>query len=209
MLSSLYSKQCSKAILSRYYGTLTPTSAQRKTIYALSTPPGKGGVAVVRISGPDALQVWRQMVRSTDSQPKPDPKPWKLQRCHIVHPKTGALVDDGLAVYFKGGRHVCLTGSKLIVEAPYSFTTQPSLELHVHSGRALITSLLSSLAALPFLRPAEPGEFTRQAFLGGRIDLTQVEGLQDLIDADTEVQRVWALESAAVCLGLLYNDSSN
>jgi len=91
-----------------------------------------------------------------------------------------------------------LTESMFISTAPYSFTTQPSLELHVHSGRALITSLLSSLATLPFLRPAEPGEFTRQAFLGGRIDLTQVEGLQDLIDADTEVQRAWALKSTAV-----------
>jgi tRNA U34 5-carboxymethylaminomethyl modifying GTPase MnmE/TrmE len=73
------------------------------------------------------------------------------------------------------------------------------LELHIHSGRALISALLSSLALLPNLRPAEPGEFTRQALLGGRLDLTQVEGLHDLIEADTEVQRVWALGSAGVC----------
>lgn len=82
--------------------------------------------------------------------------------------------------------------------APYTYTTHPTVELHIHSGRALISSLLSSLALLPNLRPAEPGEFTRQAFLGGRLDLTQVEGLHDLIEADTEVQRVWALGTAGV-----------
>ena len=62
----------------------------------------------------------------------------------------------------------------------------------------MISALLSSLSTLPTLRPADPGEFTRQALLGGRLDLTQVEGLHDLIEADTEVQRVWALDSAAV-----------
>ena len=58
--------------------------------------------------------------------------------------------------------------------------------------------MLSSLSSLPNLRPAEPGEFTRQALLGGRLDLTQVEGLHDLIEADTELQRTWALTSALV-----------
>lgn len=85
---------------------------------------------------------------------------------------------------------------------PFSYTTKPTLELHIHSGRALITALLSSLALLPNLRPAEPGEFTRQALLGGRLDLTQVEGLHDLIEADTEVQRIWALGGAGVCSSL-------
>ena len=85
-----------------------------------------------------------------------------------------------------------------LLTAPYSYTTHPTVELHIHSGRALISALLSSLSTLPTLRAAEPGEFTRQALLGGRLDLTQVEGLHDLIEADTEVQRVWALGSAAV-----------
>ncbi|KIM42801.1 hypothetical protein M413DRAFT_26792 [Hebeloma cylindrosporum] len=139
----------------RSFANLPTTNAQRQTIYALSTPPGKGGVAIVRVSGPDALTVWKRMDES--------------------------LIDDGLAVYFR---------------APYSYTTRPTIELHIHSGRALISALLSSLSSLPNLRPAEPGEFTRQAFQGGRLDLTQVEGLHDLIEADTEVQRVWALGSA-------------
>ncbi|KAF9475886.1 tRNA modification GTPase TrmE [Pholiota conissans] len=166
----------------RNIANLTTTDAQRNTIYALSTPPGKGGVAIVRVSGPDAKLVWERMVRSHNPMKQmKDPTPWKMQRCHIVHPENESLIDDGLAVYFR---------------APYSFTTKPTLELHIHSGRALISALLSSLSLFPGLRPAEPGEFTRQALLGGRLDLTQVEGLHDLIEADTEVQRVWALGSA-------------
>ena len=72
------------------------------------------------------------------------------------------------------------------------------LELHVHSGRAIISSVLGALSSLDLCRPAEPGEFTRRAFLGGRLDLTQVEGLKDLINADTETQRKVALNAAAV-----------
>jgi tRNA U34 5-carboxymethylaminomethyl modifying GTPase MnmE/TrmE len=91
----------------------------------------------------------------------------------------------------------------LLLPAPYSYTTYPTVELHIHSGRALISALLSSLSELPTLRPADPGEFTRQALLRGRLDLTQVEGLHDLIEADTEVQRVWALGSAAVLFSFI------
>jgi tRNA modification GTPase len=91
--------------------------------------------------------------------------------------------------------------------APHTYTTHPTVELHIHSGRALISALLASLSVLPNLRQAEPGEFTRQALLGGRLDLTQVEGLHDLIEAETEVQRFWALESAGVSITLsIQND---
>lgn len=72
------------------------------------------------------------------------------------------------------------------------------LELHIHSGRAIVSSVLTALSRLPFCRPAEPGEFTRRAFQGGRLDLTQVEGLKDLIDAETEGQRRIALRAAGV-----------
>ena len=184
----------------RCLSTLLASNTQRQTIYALSTPPGKGGVAIVRISGPDAKVVWDNMVRShKPNKPIKDPIPWKLHRCHIVHPKNKSLIDDGLAVYFKGTLHLPFFSLKTnTTTAPYSYTTYPTVELHIHSGRALISALLSSLSTLPTLRPADPGEFTRQALLGGRLDLTQVEGLHDLIEADTEVQRVWALGSAAV-----------
>lgn len=81
---------------------------------------------------------------------------------------------------------------------PRSFTTEDVLELHIHSGRALVAAVLRALARLPQCRPAEPGEFTRRAFAGGRLDLTQVEGLRDLIDAETEGQRRLALRAAGV-----------
>ena len=73
--------------------------------------------------------------------------------------------------------------------APNSFTTQPLLELHTHSSLSVLTKVLASLSTIPHLRPAERGEFTRQAFLAGRMDLTEVEGLRDLIEAETEGQR--------------------
>ncbi|TFK74386.1 tRNA modification GTPase TrmE [Pluteus cervinus] len=154
----------------------TLSDAQRRTIYALSTPPGKGGVAVIRVSGPHALLVWESMVRKPGHAPLPSP--WRMERCKIIHPETREHLDEGLAVFFKG---------------PKSFTTEDVLELHIHSGRAVISSVLNALGALPFCRQAEAGEFTRRAFLGGRLDLTQVEGLQDLINADTESQRRLAL----------------
>ncbi|KAI9063440.1 tRNA modification GTPase TrmE [Trametes sanguinea] len=165
--------------------TLPLSDAQKRTIYALSTPPGKAGVAVIRISGPDALEVWRRMVQVSQSGKgkarESIPESWRMHRCRIVHPLGGDILDDGLAVFFKG---------------PRSFTTEDVLELHVHSGRAVISSVLNAIACLPFCRPAEPGEFTRRAFEGGRLDLTQVEGLRDLIDAETEVQRKLALRNA-------------
>lgn len=90
---------------------LVLSDAQRKTIYALSTPPGKAGVAVIRISGVDALQVWRSVVcRPSKGRSlvkarihiEGDPEPWRMYRCEVVHPETQELLDSGLAIYFKG-----------------------------------------------------------------------------------------------------------
>ena len=83
--------------------------------------------------------------------------------------------------------------------APKSFTTEDVIELHIHSGRAIVSSVLSALSCIPTCRPAEAGEFTRRAFQSGRLDLTQVEGLKDLINAETESQRKFALIAAGVC----------
>ncbi|KAL5527216.1 hypothetical protein ACEPAG_6007 [Sanghuangporus baumii] len=201
-----------------------PSDAQRQTIYALATPPGKGGVAIIRVSGPDASAVFRRIVRPVsksksksrslaeyDSEGKGKGKdkedvglePRKMVRCTVVDPVSGEALDDGLAVFFK---------------APNSFTTEDVLELHLHSGRAIISGVLSALQRLSvplpsssqdrgiysnpederplLLRPAERGEFTRRAYLGGRLDLTQAEALRDLIDAETEAQRRVALSAA-------------
>ncbi|TFY59822.1 hypothetical protein EVJ58_g5531 [Rhodofomes roseus] len=104
-----------------------------------------------------------------------------MYRCKVTHPASGEVLDDGLAVYFK---------------APKSFTTEDVVELHIHSGRAVVSSVLAALSRIPACRPAEAGEFTRRAFKGGRLDLTQVEGLKDLINAETESQRKAALIAA-------------
>ncbi|ESK93557.1 trna modification gtpase mitochondrial-like [Moniliophthora roreri MCA 2997] len=158
------------------------SDAQRKTIYALSTPPGKAGVGIIRVSGPDALRVWSAVLRTSIGSGLAAPTPWKMQRCRVVHPeRQDEVLDDGMAIFFR---------------APKSFTTEDVLELHIHSGRAIVSAVLKALSSLPSCRPAEPGEFTRRAFQGGRLDLTQVEGLKDLIDAETESQRAVALRAA-------------
>ncbi|KAF9224381.1 tRNA modification GTPase TrmE [Gyrodon lividus] len=161
----------------------TPSDAQRRTIYALSTPPGKGGVAVIRISGPDAHKVRKAVTRAVRPRATNKvPVPWVAELREVIDPVTRDKLDDGLVLFFKG---------------PKSFTTEDVLELQVHSGRAVLSSILQALSKLPYCRPAQAGEFTRRAFEGGRVDLTQVEGLRDLIDAETEAQRRFAVNSVA------------
>ncbi|KIK94411.1 hypothetical protein PAXRUDRAFT_828018 [Paxillus rubicundulus Ve08.2h10] len=161
----------------------TPSDAQRRTIYALSTPPGKGGVAVIRVSGPHASKVWKAVTRSVRTcATNKVPVPWVAELREVIDPVTREKLDVGLVLFFKG---------------PKSFTTEDVLELQVHSGRAVLSSVLQALSKLPYCRPAQAGEFTRRAFEGGRLDLTQVEGLRDLIDAETEVQRRVAVNGAS------------
>lgn len=91
-------------------GVPVKSDAQRKTVFALSTPAGKAGVAVVRVSGPEVLDVWRAMVRKHGKKAAgvDRPRPWKMEYCEVVHPQTGEVLDSGLAVYFRGGfRKVC------------------------------------------------------------------------------------------------------
>ena len=179
---------------------------EKKTIYALSTPPGRGGIGVIRVSGPDALNVYSQMVRVgtgvsvKGKQKEVVPEPWRMRRCSIVHPESQDVLDEGMAVFFQGpslkvGRRYILSSE---TTAPHSFTAEHTVELHTHSGPALLSSVLSSLALFPNLRPAQPGEFTKRAFLNGRLDLTQVEGIKDLIDAETEEQRKSAVRVVGV-----------
>ena len=101
-----------------------------------------------------------------------------------------------------------LPGTHSLHTGPRSFTSEDVVELHVHSGRAVISATLSALSKLPTFRPAEPGEFTRRAYLNGRLDLTQVEGLKDLIDAETEGQRRVAVRAAEVNSPLNFRYSS-
>ncbi|MEE8188404.1 MAG: tRNA uridine-5-carboxymethylaminomethyl(34) synthesis GTPase MnmE [Kiloniellales bacterium] len=141
------------------------------TIFALSSAPGRAGVAVLRLTGPQAGPALEAL-----AGPLPPPRRAQLRR--IGDPATHEAIDRGLVLWFPG---------------PGSFTGEDMAELHLHGGRAVVAAAVEALGALPGLRPAEPGEFTRRAFDRGRLDLAEVEGLADLINAETEAQRRQAL----------------
>lgn len=145
------------------------------TIFALSTAPGRAAVAVIRVSGPGAAGALRAL---TGREP-PAPRQAALRR--IVDPADGRLLDAALVLFFAG---------------PRTETGEDMAEFQVHGGRAVVAGVLGALARLPGLRPAEPGEFTRRAVANGKIDLTAAEAVADLVDADTERQRVQALAEA-------------
>lgn len=140
------------------------------TIFALATVPGKSGVAVVRVSGPNAFTSCRLF----GFEPIP-PRRTALRR--LVHGSRGFL-DEALVILFEDGA---------------SFTGEPVVEFHLHGSVAIVQAVLDSLGEVEGFRSAEPGEFTRRALENGRLDLTQVEALSDLIDSETEMQRKQAL----------------
>jgi tRNA modification GTPase len=158
-----------------------------RTIFAQSSAPGRAGIAVIRISGPDAGAALRQLTRRAYL---PAPRRATLAELWPSADAAGAL-DRALVLWFP---------------APHSYTGEDVAELHVHGGRAVVVAVLEALAALPGLAPAEPGAFTRRAFDNGRLDLTRVEGLADLIDAETEQQRRQALSQYDGALGRLYEE---
>lgn len=145
--------------------------SMKKTIFALSTAPGKAGVAIIRVSGPDAA------VALAHFGVEPQPLPRQARFASLTAP-DGTILDQALVLFFP---------------APHSFTGEMTVEFHVHGSRAVIRRVLEELGDLPGFRLAEPGEFSRRAFLSGKMDLTAAEGLADLIDAETEGQRRQAL----------------
>jgi tRNA modification GTPase len=149
------------------------------TIYALSSAPGRGGVAVVRVSGPRAAAALAAL-----AGPLPAPRQATLRR--LVH--GGAEIDRALLLWFPG---------------PASFTGEDVAEFHVHGGRAVREALFAALAALG-LRPAEPGEFSRRAVENGKLDLTRAEAIADLVDAETPAQLRQALRQHDGALADLY-----
>ncbi len=163
-------------------GGARPTS-RAETIFALSSGRGRAGVAVIRISGPEAGAA---LVRLTGGRL---PAPRVARVAALRDPGDGSLLDRGLVVWFPG---------------PASFTGEDVAELQVHGGPAVVAAIVGALARLPGLRPAEPGEFTRRAFERGRLDLTEAEGLADLVAAETEAQRRQALRQLDGALGELY-----
>ncbi|AHB47435.1 tRNA modification GTPase TrmE [Hyphomicrobium nitrativorans NL23] len=158
------------------------TSQPEPTIFALASAPGRAGVAVVRISGTGAGRV-------LDFMAAPRPEPRRAVGRAIRHPEGGTVLDRGVVLWFP---------------SPKSFTGEDVVELHLHGGRAVVQAVLAALTVLPGLRLAEPGEFARRAFEAGKLDLAEVEGLADLIDAETEGQRRQALAQATGALSGLY-----
>ncbi|XP_028260389.1 5-taurinomethyluridine-[tRNA] synthase subunit GTPB3, mitochondrial isoform X2 [Parambassis ranga] len=164
--------------------------ADADTIFALSSGHGRCGVAVVRVSGPASVTALRLMAGLTGRLPTPRTA---LLRS-ITDPQTREVLDRGLVLWFP---------------APHSFSGEDSVEFHVHGGPAVITAVLQALGSVPGMRPAEAGEFTRRAFQAGKLGLTEVEGLGDLIHAETEAQRRQALRQMSGDLGRLYQDWSH
>lgn len=157
-------------------------SFPRTTIYALSSGHGKAGVAVVRVSGRRAAEAARALAGKL-------PEPRRAVLRSIRSPLTRRPLDRGLILWFP---------------APHSFTGEDIAEFHIHGGRAVIEAVLEALGSIDGLRPAEPGEFARRAFENGKLDLTAIEGLADLIDAETEAQRRQALRQSQGALAALY-----
>ena len=141
------------------------------TIYAIASGLGTSAIAVVRVSGSRAIDAVKELC-GKHLQPR------IATLGSFRDPVSGALIDRGLAIWFP---------------APASFTGEDCLEFHIHGGRAVKMAMLRALARLSGFRIAEPGEFARRAFLNGKLDLTEAEGLADLLEADTDDQLQQAL----------------
>jgi tRNA modification GTPase len=143
------------------------TVLARETIFALSSGAPPAGLAVIRISGETAGSA----LMALSGRQLPTPRRAVLT---VLSSSQSGVLDQALTLWFPG---------------PHSATGEDVVELHLHGGRAVVAAVLSALAAMTNLRPAEPGEFTRRAFENGCLDYAQVEGLGDLLEADTEAQR--------------------
>jgi tRNA modification GTPase len=162
---------------------MTPGNvASNDTIVAPASGAGLAAIAVIRLSGPAARAVLEAL---TGGVP-----PARHAALRDIGPPLRALIDRGLVLWFP---------------APSSFTGEDMAELHVHGGRAVVAAVIEAVLALPGTRLAEPGEFARRAFENGKLDLTEVEGLADLVQAETEAQARQALAQAQGSLRRLYD----
>src|ERR1700716_833712 len=151
---------------------------REQTIFALSTGRPPSAIAVIRVSGPQAGAALPSLAGSV-------PAP-RLATRVLLREADGQPIDDSVILWFPG---------------PASATGEDVAEFHVHGGRAVLASLFAALSGFENVRPAEPGEFTRRAFENGKLDLTEAEGLDDLIHADTDRQRRQALRHLKGLLG--------
>src|SRR3954447_4333624 len=152
--------------------------SREQTIFALSSGRPPNAISVVRVSGPHANVAIRDLAGRI-------PSPRRAGRA-LLTDQNQAPIDDAIILWFP---------------APASATGEDVAEFHVHGGRAVLSALFAALSGIDGLRPAEPGEFTRRAFENGKLDLTEAEGLDDLIHADTDRQRRQALRQLKGLLG--------
>ncbi len=155
------------------------------TIFAPATAAGRAAVAILRLSGPDTARTVSLLAGDL-------PPPRSARRRRLIDPATGEPLDDALVLWFP---------------APASLTGEDVAEFHLHGSRAVLAAVVAALTRLG-LRLAEPGEFTRRAFLNGKLDLTQAEAVADLATAETEAQRLQALRQLDGELGGLYREWS-
>lgn len=158
--------------LSAKYGT-------RETIFAPATGAGRSAIAVVRISGPRCSALTDSIIRGGECPER------AASLRTLIDPDNGETLDRALVIRFS---------------APRSFTGEDMIELQVTGGRAVLAAVLGALSKIPGFRPAEPGEFAWRAFENGRLDLSEVEGIADLVDAETAAQRRQALRIAGGAL---------
>jgi tRNA modification GTPase len=153
------------------------------TIFALSSGALPSGIAVVRISGPGVRRALEALCGCVPAE--------RRAGLRKIRAAGGEIIDSGLVLFFA---------------EPNSFTGEDVAEVHVHGGRAVAAAVLGELGALGGLRQAEAGEFTRRAFLNGKMDLTGAEALADLIASETEAQRRFAVANADGRQGVLYQE---
>ena len=158
---------------------MTLSTTMSSTIFAVATGFGRAAITVIRVSGPQTRFILETMAGGV-------PQPRRLALRRLRAPGSAEALDQALVAWMPG---------------PSSFTGEDQAEFHIHGGVAVRSAVVRALAQLPSCRPAAPGEFTRRAFLNGRMDLSSVEGLADLIDAETDAQRRQALRQLEGALG--------
>ncbi|CAF0713501.1 unnamed protein product [Brachionus calyciflorus] len=172
--------------LNKSFKTFSPQNAS--TIYALTSGSNqKCGVAVIRVSGKSTIEALLKLTKKTQNIYSPR----KMYLRDLYHPLSNDKIDKSLVVWFK---------------EPKSFTGEDVCEFHVHGGPAVVSSLLNALSTFDDFRYAEPGEFSRRAFVNGQMDLVEIEGLADLVNAETEMQRKQALSQMEGNLSKIYKE---
>ncbi|MHB0951605.1 MAG: tRNA uridine-5-carboxymethylaminomethyl(34) synthesis GTPase MnmE [Allorhizobium sp.] len=156
--------------------------SHQDTIFALSSGGLPAGVAVVRISGDEAFDICRKMCGELP--------PPRLASLRSIRSRNGAVLDRGIVLAFPG---------------PHSFTGEDCIEFHLHGGKAVVAAVLGELQLFDGCRLAEAGEFSRRAFESGKVDLVEIEGLADLLAAETEMQRRLAAEQSFGKLSAIYS----